>query len=486
MIDSRKRTSRTQTIFTFLVIAVVGIIVWQFAAFQYALARMPSGWTVAGAPAAGQTPQQIVLKLQTAFSQTVTLHYRSETLTLDPQDVDFRLDEAATLQSLNDVRTDAGGAQGFLQFMIHRTPPPRDVPAVATYSEEKLRASLTRVAERYDQAPTSPTPLLDELRFAQGQPGNELDISSSVPVIAAALRSANKREANLVVKTVPPIQPRLKLLRDLIEAYVERTFNGQAGVFVKDLQTGEEIGINDGVAFSGMSLLKVPILTETYRRLSGTPDEATLTLISQTATGETSNGSANTLLQRLGDNDAYAGADRLNASMRYLGLVNTFVATPYDQNITPPAVVTQANSRPDISTNPDPRMQTTPQDMGLLLEMVYLCARGGGTLMIAYPNAFTPSKCSQLLDLLSRGALTNPSGSAPMFIRAGLPTETRMAQKWGFDKDTRANSAVIFGPTGDFILVIFLRRADWGDWQQASPIMADITRASYDYFGLAR
>ena len=486
MIDSRKRTSRTQTIFTLLVIAVVGVIVWQFAAFQYALARMPSGWTVAGAPAAGQTPQQIILKLRTAFSQTVTLHYRSETLTLAPQEVDFKLGEAATLQSLDDVRADAGGAQGFLQFMIRRTPLPRDIPVVATYSEEKLRASLTRVAERYDQAPTSPAPLVDELRFAQGQPGNELDISSSVPVIAAALRSANKHEASLVVKTVPPIPPRLRLLRDLIDAYLKRTFNGQAGIFVKDLQTGEEIGINDSVAFSGMALLKVPILTETYRRLSMPPDDATLKLISQTATGETSNGPANTLLQRLGDNDAYAGADRLNASMRYLGLVNTFVATPYDQNITPPAVVTQANSRPDINTNPDPRMQTTPQDMGLLLEMIYLCARGGGTLMIAYPNAFTPSKCSQLLDLLSQGALTNPNGGAPMFIRAGLPAETRMAQKWGFDKETRANAAVVFGSTGDFILVIFMRKVDWGDWQQASPIMADVARASYDYFGLTR
>jgi len=486
VIDSRKRTSRAQTTFIILVIAVVVIIVWQFAAFQYALARMPSGWTVAGAPAAGQTPQQVIVKLRTALGQPVTLRYRTETLTLSPQEVDFKLDEAATLQSLRDVQADAGGAQGFLHFLIRRTPPPRDVLAVATYSEEKLRAFLTRVTERYDLAPTGPAPLVDELRFAQGQPGNELDISASVPAIAAALRSANKREANLVVKTVPPITPRLRLLRDLLEVYLKRRFTGQAGIFAKDLTTGEEIGINENVAFSGMALLKVPILTETFRRLDGLPDSATLNLVSQTATSEAGNGAANTLLQRLGDNDAYAGADRLNASMRYLGLVNTFIATPYDQNVTPPAVVTQANSRTDINTNPDPRMQTTPQDIGLLLEMVYLCARGGGTLMIAYPNAFTQPKCSQMLDLLSQGTLTNPTGGAPMFIRAGLPAETRVANKWGMDKETRANAAVVFTSNGDFVLVIFMRQADWGDWQKASPFMADITKATYNYFTLPR
>ena len=486
MIDSRKRTPRARTIFIILIVAVVVLIVWQFAAFQYALARMPSAWTVAGAPAAGQTPQQVIQKLRATFSQTVTLRYRNETLTLSPQEVDFRLDEAATLESLNDVQAEAGGAQGFLYFMIRREPPPRDVPAVTSFSEEKLRAFLTRVTERYDLAPTSPTPLLDELRFVPGQPGNELDISASVPVIAAALRSAHKREANFVVKTVPPITPRLRLLRDLLDAYVKRRFTGQAGIFIKDLQTGEEIGLDDSVAFSGMGLLKVPILTETYRRLSGLPEEATLSLISQTATSEASNAAANTLLQRLGDNDPYAGTDRLNASMRYLGLVNTFIATPYDQNVTPPAVVTQANSRTDINTNPDPRMQTTPQDVGLLLEMLYLCGRGGGSLMLAYPNAFTSQKCSQMLDLLSQGTLTNPNGGGPMFIRAGLPAETRVANKWGIDKETRANAAVVSTPAGDYVLVIFLRKADWGDWQKASPTMADITQATHNYFALPR
>jgi beta-lactamase class A len=487
VIERRRNTGQAQTIFVLLIIVVVVFLVWQFIAFQDALGRMPKGWTVAGAPATGLKTQQVIVNLQTAFSQTVTLHYRDESLTLSPQEVDFKLDVTATLQAMNDARTEVGtGAQGFLYYLSQRKPPPREIPVVTTFSEEKLRALLTRVSERYDQAPTSPAPLVDEMRFVAGQPGRELDISASVPSIASALRSVNRREADLVVKAIPPVPPRLKLLHDLLEAYLNRRFNGQAGIFIKDLQTGEEIGVNEGVAFSGLGLLKLPILTETYRRTSGLPDDLTLQVISQTAVAESNNLAANTLLQRVGDGDAYAGADRINASLRYLGLVNTFIAVPYDQNVTPPAIVTRANSRPDIYTNPDPRMQTTPEDMGLLLEMVYLCARGGGTLALAYPNAMAPSKCTQLLDLLSQARLTDPNSGAPMFIRAGLPAGTRLANKWGFDKEVRANAGVVFTSNGDFVLVIFLRRADWGDWQQASPPMADIAVAAYNYFMLPR
>jgi len=487
VLESRKRTSRARNIFVILVIGVVIFIIWQFALFQYSLERMPAGWTVADAPAAGQTPQEVVFKLKKVFTQPVTLHYRSENISLSPAEVDLRLDEQATLQALGDARSEVGGgARGFLYFMLRRRPPPRDIPAVVTFSEEKLRAFLTRLSERYDVAPTSPAPLVDELRFVEGQSGSELDISASVPAIATALRSASKREADLVVKTVPPITPRLKLLRDLIEAYLKRKFTGQAGIFIKDLQTGEEIGINENVAFSGMTLLKIPILTETYRRLNAPPDEATAQFISQTATSEIGNGPANALLQRIGDNDAYAGADRLNASMRYLGLVNTFIAVPYDQNVKPPAIVTPANSRADINTNPDPRMQTTPKDIGLLLENLYLCSRGGGALMLAFPHAFTSQECTQTLDLLSQGKLTDPNGGALMFIRAGLPAGTRIANKWGFDSETRANAALVFTPKGDFVLVIFMRQANWGDWQRASPFMADIAKATYGYFMLPR
>ena len=61
-------------------------------------------------------------------------------------------------------------------------------------------------------------------------------------------------------------------------------------------------------------------------------------------------------------------------------MVNTFMATPYDTENLPRRFVTPANSRTDLTTEPDPYMQTTPLDAGRILEMVYQLSKGGGTL----------------------------------------------------------------------------------------------------------
>ena len=488
MIERRRRANPTQTIFVVLAIVIVAVIIWQFTSFQDALARMPRGWTVAGASVAGLKPPEVILTLRSVYSQTLILRYRNETFTLEPAGVDFKLDEPATLLTLNAARAETGaGTRAFMYYLTQRVPPPREIPAVTTFSEARLRAFLAEVSQRYDQAPTSPAPLIEELRFVPGQTGSELDISASVPLIAAALPSATQREVNLAVKSIAPIRPKLKQLRDLLDAYVKRNFPGQAGVFIKDLQTGEEIGLGEAVAFSGLGLLKLPILVEAYRRINS-PDAATQQFILQTATGEANNTAANALLQRIGDNDAFNGSDRVNSSLLYLGLVNTFIATPYDQNVKPPAIVTRANSRAAAgNTNPDARMQTTAEDMGLLLEMIYDCRRGGGSLTAAYGNAMTPAKCSSLIELLNQGAFADPAGGAPMYIRAGLPAGIRVADKWSWDRETRADAGIVFTPEGgDFVLVILLRQPNWGDWQLASPSMADITRATYNYFTLPR
>jgi hypothetical protein len=221
--------------------------------------------------------------------------------------------------------------------------PPREIPVVTTFSEVKLRAFLAEVSQRYDQAPTSPAPLIEELRFVPGQTGSELDISASVPLIAAALPSAAQREVSLVVKSIAPIPPKLGQLRDLLDAYLKRNFPGRLAYLSKTCKRARNWS-GEAMAFSGLGLLKLPILVEAARRINS-PDAATQQFMLQTATAETNNTAANALLQRIGDNDAFTGSDRVNSSLRYLGLVNTFIATPYDQNVKPPAIVTRQLAR---------------------------------------------------------------------------------------------------------------------------------------------
>jgi len=206
VIDSRKRTSERRPSLTLLVIAVVvinrpGNLRVPIRAGRIAR-RLDSGWR----RRRRQTPQQIVLKLRTAY-QTVTLHYRSETLTLDPQ----RLISGWTRPPhSNRLLTSARrrGRKGSCSSWSRRTAAAQCFPSWRPI-RRKLRALLTRVAERYDQAPTSPARCWT-IALCASQPGNELDISSSVP--SCQLRSARPTSVRPPRRqAVPPISPRLRL-----------------------------------------------------------------------------------------------------------------------------------------------------------------------------------------------------------------------------------------------------------------------------------
>jgi hypothetical protein len=127
-------------------------------------------------------------------------------------------------------------------------------------------------------------------------------------------------------------------------------------------------------------------------------------------------------------------------------------------------------------------MQTTPNDIGLLLEMIYQCGEGGGALMVAYPGAFTSEECRQMLDIMKENVITDAEG-IPTLLRGGLPDETPLAHKHGWDNDTRADASVAFTPGGDFVLVVFVNTPGaWVEWDVANGIMVDIARAAYNYF----
>ncbi len=163
--------------------------------------------------------------------------------------------------------------------------------------------------------------------------------------------------------------------------------------------------------------------------------------------------------------------------MRRIGLVNTFMATPYDEDRPPPHIVTPANSRRDVNTEPDPYMQTTPLDMGLLLEMIYQGARGGGTLIAAYPGQITPEECQAMLELMK----SNRIGS---LIEKGLPEGTPLAHKHGWIGDTHADAGIVFSPGGDYVLVVFLYQQGWLQWERSAPLIASISHVTYNYFNM--
>jgi len=461
-----------------IVVAVVALfLTWQYFDYLSTSRTLPAGMTMAGMPVEGMTREQALNTLEVAFATPVELTYQEQRLSLSPDGVELRYSAEETEANLDAVLAAWGGLNGFIAHLLRRPPDPVDVPVAVAYSDERLDGFLARVARQYDRPPQEPVPLPASLTFRRGQPSYELDVEASRARLAAVLVSPTDRQVELVVRTEEASLLGIEVLGQLLQSLLDDHEDLIAGIFVKDLQTGDELGINADVAYAGLSVLKIAVLEETYRVLDHSPDVEMTRLLSDTMT-LSENIAANLLLRDvIGDGDGSQGAKNLTDSMLRLGLVNTFMATPYDdeEESVPPTIVTPANSRTDITTEPDPCMQTTPLDVGLLLEMIYQCSHGGGALVAAYPDAFTADECGQMIEWMSMNCIDS-------LIEAGVPVGTSVAHKHGWTGDTHADSALVFSPGGDFVLVIFLYRPEWLEWEESASLMANIATATYNYF----
>jgi len=475
----RRRRGGNWTLIAVILIGVLlAFLVWQWTQFRADLRTLPDNVVVAGMDASGMTTEQVIAALEGAYAQPVQLTYQEQSIVLAPESVAFRFDPEQTRQALEAVRQSRNNLNGFLAYLLRRPSPTIEVTPVVQYAPERLDGFLARLAQQYDRPPQEPVPLPEVLTFRAGRAGYELDREASRARVEAALKSVVSRQTELVVRVgeAPPLQ--MRHLEEMLQALLD-DFDGIPSVFIKDLQTGEELEINPDVAYAGLSVLKIAVMIETYRALDQPPDVDQTKLLTETMT-LSGNFTANLLLRGIiGGGDAYQGVENLTASMRYLGLVNTFMAAPYDETTPPPAIITPANSRTDLNTNPDPYMQTTAREVGLMLEMIYQCAHGGGALMVAYPGAFTPEKCQQMLEMMAG----DRTGS---MIEAGLPSGTRFARKHGWAGDTHADAAIVFSPNGDFVLVVFLYRPQWLEWDVSNPLVTRIATATYNYFNPAR
>ena len=460
------------------IIAAVSVLflAWQYFSFRLTSRTLPAGMTMASLSVKGMTREQALNALEVAFATPVEVIHQEQRRSLSPDSVELRYDAGETMANLDAVLGAREGLDGFVAHVLRRPPGPVDVPVAVSYSEDRLDGFLARVAKQYDRPPQESVPLPASLTFRPGQPGYELDVEASRARLAAALASATDQQVELVVRTEEAVSLDMDLLEQLLQSLLEQHGGLIAGIFVKDLQTGDELEINVEVAFAGLSVLKIAILEETYRFVDLPLDVEITDWLSDTMGVTSSNFKANLLLRDvIGNGDGYQGAENLTASMHYLGLVNTFMATPYDEVVIPPTIVTPANSRTDITTKPDPYMQTTPLDAGLLLEMIYQCSHGGGALMVAYPGDLTTDECNQMIEWMSTNRIDS-------LVEAGVPVGTRVAHKHGFTGDTHADAALVFSPGGDFVLVVFLYHPQWLEWEESAPLIADIATATYNYF----
>jgi beta-lactamase class A len=477
-----------------MILAATVLLVTQLSGFSAERQRMPYGLVMAGVPVSGQTREETQATIERIYGAPITVMYRDQEIRLNPDQVGFRINSEAMLSRADELRTEGTFWSGFWDFIWRRPEQAFSVELVAEYSPDLLRAWLADVAARYDRPPQPARPVLETLSFESGQPGYTMDQEASFTLIDAALCRPVNRTVNLVINEIEAPHPSLETLKALLVDYLLSTeFAGVASIHVTDLQTGEEMELNVDlrqgtanylncdVAYASTSTMKIPIMIDFFRFLDWMPepgsDEYKILMETMLQSG---NISANFMMQDIGYGDTQRGVDDVRNMTQYLGLPNTFIIVPYDDNKPPVYYSTPAQEAARagqcVDTRPDYAMQTTVSDLATLLDMIYQCAEyNGGGLIAAYPNQITQAECQMMLDIMKQ----NPDG----ILMAGLPADIEIAHKHGWAYDTHGDAGIIFSPRGDYVLVAFLwADTDWLNAQISFPIIQNISSATFNFF----
>jgi len=477
----------------FFLLAALILTALQLVTYSRVRANLPTGLKIAGVPVGGLDRQQAAERLLEAYATPVELRYGEAIIQLSPNVVDFQLDLDSMLAAADLLRTRKLFWQGFWDFLWGRQSTLTEIPLRATYSEARLRAFLeAEIAERYDNPPTAPRPAVGTVNFLPGSPGTSLNIDGSILLIENALFSLTQRQVVLPLARTSPPRPAFANLEVLLKQTIDLAeFDGLAGVFLLDLQTAQELHFiyNDGellpaqpdVAFTASSIIKIPIMVSVYRRLDENPDAESVKLLKDMIE-KSGNETADWLMERV--IDTVRAPLMVTEDMKALGLENTFLAGYFSLGSPLLAIIqTPANQRPDVNTDPDPYNQTTPTDIGMLLEDIYHCQQsGGGALTAVFAGEITQAECQEMITSLINNKL-------PVLLTAGIPEGTQIAHKHGWVSvngiiNTIGDAGIIYSPGGNYILVAFLYHPVQLIWDPASELIANLSRAVYNYFNL--
>ena len=456
----------------------------------------PAGMTIAGVPVGGVDPQTASQRVLQVYSLPVEVQYAGSTILVPPNLVGFQLDIDSMLAAADLTRTGSSFWGGFWDYLWNRPPAAADIPLDADLSEERLRIYLqNEIAARYDTPPLPAQPIPGTVNFIPGTPGQTLDIDRAVTLIEDALRSPSNRTVALTSARTVASRPTIENLEILLKQVIQRSgFDGVTGLYMLDLQTGQEIhfaenngqplSVQPDVAFTASSVAKIPIMVSYFSQFGPDAlDQQTIdSMIDMIRRSE--NPPADKFMSALDEN---RGPLIVTEKMKVLGLENTFMAGYFYQGA--PLLQTfktPANSRTDVITNPDRYNQSTPSDMGMLLEDMYQCAEtGGGALAAVFPGKINQQVCQQMIEILVQDKLG-------ALLQAGVPEGTRIAHKHGWITnsatgviDNVSDAAIVYSPGGNYIIVVFTYHPVQIIWDtMANPLFAQLSQAVYNYFNV--
>jgi len=446
---------------------------------------------IADVPVGGLNRQEAAQRLLEAYTMPVELRYDDQTILFEPSICGFELDLESMLAAADLERTKQSFWTGFWDYLWGRQVSRSSIPLRADYSEDRLRTYLVdEIASRYDKPPSPAVPQTGTVSFSPGTSGTVLDLDTAVLLIDDSMKSISNRSVNLPRRQTSPPRPSLQNLKTLLLQTIDLNgFDGIVGLYMLNTNTieelhfayqnGVEISSNPDVAFTTASIVKIPIMTSIFRRINKDEDPETINLL-QKMIIESGNDPADWVMERVIHNSL--APLEITDDMQKLGLENTFLAGEFGLGSPLLKVYkTPANQREDIFTDPDLYNQSTPSDIGMLLEDIYLCAENGqGTFKAVFSEEITQAECQLMIDYLSQNKM-------PSLLEAGVPDVTAVAHKHGWVTyngimQTLGDAGIIFSPGGDYILVVFLYHPQQLIWDNASFLVGQLSAAIYNFY----
>lgn len=477
-----------------------GLSILQLIAFSRIWAGYPTGLTIGGIPVGRLNRQEAAERLLEVYSLPVEMVYQDQVIHLQPSTVSFELEVESMLAAAELERTRIPFWNAFWDYIWGRVTSPIDVPVRLKYSQQRLRDYLEKdVAARYDQPATPAQPIPGTVEFQPGSQGTALDVERALVLVDAALHSNRIRRITLPLQRSNPEQPTWRQLEILLKQTIldVHNFEGTIGVFLADLQNGQEISliysarelvmVPPDQSFTASSTIKIPIMVSAFRRL-GTDEETdiqvTPAILEQVEKmiSRSDNNSSDWVMQNL--LDRFRGPLIVSEDMQTLGLENTFLAGYFYQGAPLLISYQSTGQRDDTLVERDPYSQTTAAEMGQLLVDIYQCAQvGGGNLLAVFPGKITQAECQSMIQQLI-------NDRTPWLITAGLPDGTEIAHKHGWVSDQfgiihdMSDTGIVFTLGGNYVLSIFVYHPTQLVFEPSNQLVVDISRAVYNFYNL--
>jgi len=245
-------------------------------------------------------------------------------------------------------------------------------------------------------------------------------------------------------------------------------FKGEAGVSIKDLETGWEFSYEKAKLFPSASLVKIPLMASCFLAVDQGRIKLDRNIALKSSDKLTGSGVLKDMpvgttfsVERLiglmiydSDNTAtnivtnLAGFDYLNNTFKSFGLKNTELSRK----------IADYKSREDKGIE----NYTTTEDMLLLLDKIYRRTLG---------NKNVSDQCISMLKL------TRMNDRIPKY----LPPEITIAHKTGLENGVCHDAGIVFTRKGDFIIVVLTKHAN-SDSVLSKEFIAKVSLYAYKYF----